>query len=562
MNFLRENLFMVLLTTGTLALCLVFVLWSGAISDQIDGEEVASRQSLSNTIQNLGRPPYSNGNTIMAEKTRVEGIMDSLRKVGEKNIAWNSRNFRVDPLTMLDGSKRPAFPFDANVWEKNQLASRFVGLYHEQLAALLASLNPTGLPTPAEIAEEAEYQEKIIQRRERIRLKSEKETAAGKTPAKTTTPARGVVPGMTPEVMDPEMGMMPPVPGRTPAAGKSGSFSAEANDRAQDILRVRKAQQGAIYVDDSPFHLVFAKGVLLSKAEPEKLWDAQQGLWVQSDIVAAINDTIQTAQDQQKIPAGQRSVITSPIKRLMNVTVGKSDSAAKKKTVEQNIYGGMGGYPGGGQWGPSPEDMPMPPGARNVPTPTRSGGYSRASTPAAPGEKPNTLTQNSANKVFDVVDYSFTVLMPTRYLPLLQESLLKRNYHVILNMQIEPPDGETAVSKNAAGGAEGLYYYGVEPLRKVTISGQLLLVAGFTRGLWDDENKQWLREPLMPLEVMKSLETAALRPEDQQLIDGRLPQPWNPAAAVVTPTPAGGMTPQPRGAMPGQRKIVMPNYRR
>ena len=139
-------------------------------------------------------------------------------------------------------------------------------------------------------------------------------------------------------------------------------------------------------------------------------------------------------------------------------------------------------------------------------------------------DRPDTLTQHIANPVFDVVNYSFTVVMPTRFLPVLEENLMKQNYHVILNEQISRVTEDDQTKTNE------LYYYGADPVRKVTIEAQLLLLADWTRGQWDAKNKKWLRFPLMPLEEMQILSPGALRNEDRKLIDEKLPMPWKASA--------------------------------
>ncbi|MBN1943700.1 MAG: hypothetical protein JW849_10450 [Phycisphaerae bacterium] len=522
MNFFRENLFLVLLTTGTLVACLILVLWSGAIASQIDEVEIADRQDLSDALERLARPPYDNGNTNMAEQNRVEGIRKSLKKVGNENLAWNSRNFKVPQLTMLDGTKRPAFPFDANVWVKNQLADRFLAQYHEQYDAMLASMKPVTPPTEEELAEEIQRWEKTLEQRQRI---LEKE----KTGEDSTQPSAAATGAPRPTAPAP-MGAARYNPARIPPEGPSyrttGSFRTEAEKRAREILRVRKAQSGAVYANDTAFQLEFPRGILIGSSDvnAEKFWNAQVGIWVRSDIVNAINDAIQTAWDQQKLSPNQRNVITSPIKRLVEIKVGDSDPTAKKTAYARRPV-----EPLMGQEEYSHSYMQRPTGKfSQSPRPTR--------TTVAPTVRPDTLTQRAPDKIADVVNYEFTVLMPTRHIRLLEKSLLKRNYHVILDMQIDEPDATSSSSGSSrlGGGTqtttEGLYYYGVEPVSKVIISGQLLLMSDFTRGRWDSEKKQWLREPLMPVENIRELPPAALRTEDRQLIEGRLPQPWNPAA--------------------------------
>lgn len=133
-----------------------------------------------------------------------------------------------------------------------------------------------------------------------------------------------------------------------------------------------------------------------------------------------------------------------------------------------------------------------------------------------------TLSERASQPLYNVVRYSFTVIMPTRYVPVLQSKLVSLNYHTILNQDIAP------VSATAEG--TGVYYYGTEPVRQVTFTGELLLLSDWVRGTWDEDAETWTHLPLMPISVMQSeLQPAQLRPTDQQLIEGRLPRPWDPS---------------------------------
>jgi hypothetical protein len=158
------------------------------------------------------------------------------------------------------------------------------------------------------------------------------------------------------------------------------------------------------------------------------------------------------------------------------------------------------------------------------------GGYGGYSGEAV---KADSLTQYTANTLFDVSDYSFTVIMPTRYLPVLEQKLLKQNYHVILNEEVVPVDSASTANAGGAmmGGGFGmpggtssnvkgdLYNYGTEPLSRVTITAQLMLMSNFTRGQWDKTAKKWISYPLMPVEVMKNIPQSALRDEDKEFLD-------------------------------------------
>jgi hypothetical protein len=105
------------------------------------------------------------------------------------------------------------------------------------------------------------------------------------------------------------------------------------------------------------------------------------------------------------------------------------------------------------------------------------------------------LTQHYTCPQFDVVRYSFTVVMPVRYLLDLEQNLLKRNYHTVLRVDIQdvPDDPESK------------YFYGSAPVKLVTIQGELLLLTDWER-------------PLMPEQSLVQLGSAALRPEDLERV--------------------------------------------
>jgi len=193
----------------------------------------------------------------------------------------------------------------------------------------------------------------------------------------------------------------------------------------------------SIYVDETNVIApVFATAI--SGAKDTELWNAQTQLWILGDIVNAIakvNDLSLKA-DRVATPA-KRTVAASAIKRLVTVSI-----------------------PSGYVTGSGDDEFGLD--------------SSRMGTTGA------NLTGRVTNKKHDVKHYSFTVVMNTQYLPELRRILLLGNHHTILNESLRaivPP----ANSVNE-------YYFGTGAVMEVTIEGELLMLADWTRGMWEDES--------------------------------------------------------------------------
>ena len=491
MRFLRDNLFLVVLTAGTVVVSAGLLAWGWSVSDKIDVQEMAPRRKLVTRLKQLSRRPYVNVETNNSDKQLVENIDRSLRGVRQRNIEWNSRNFKVPTLKLLRGGDTPALPYDAKTWDRNTLADQFVVAYHKSLNKMLSRLRATTPPSERQIKAEAQLQEDTIRYQQRIRSKHvDGESKAAAQPG-------GFAPGAQPF-----------------AAPRRGAADANVSEQAMAIalenMRYRQARAGQVYAASDSFDDVFPLRDIVSYIEPAKIWQAQVGLWVQGDIVEALARTIEETMDKQGLAGSDRNVLNSPIRRLEKIELiwdPSQISAGRSATDAGRSPGFMPGMPG------MPGAMPA--------APSRTRGRTRQK--SAPEEKlpvPATLTRNTDNKMLNVANYKFTVLMPTRYLPALERNLLKQNYHIILNEEIVPPsraEVKTRASATAAP-AEDMYYYGTEPLCRVTVTGQLLLLADWVRGSWDEEHGGWTRLPLMPVEVLETLPPPALRKTDQDLI--------------------------------------------
>ena len=146
------------------------------------------------------------------------------------------------------------------------------------------------------------------------------------------------------------------------------------------------------------------------------------------------------------------------------------------------------------------------------------------------------------NKLYDVVHYDFTVILPARYLRRLYENLRLQNFHTVLDVKISMPGGDSGMSPAAQSRAgESYYYYGTDPVVQAKITGELLLLTDWTRGRWDAVKKEWDKDypPLMPEQFLKWIarDASVLRQEDQTR-----------APAAATPTMSPMAMPQPARA--------------
>ncbi|MCK4277062.1 MAG: hypothetical protein KAX78_11140, partial [Phycisphaerae bacterium] len=94
----------------------------------------------------------------------------------------------------------------------------------------------------------------------------------------------------------------------------------------------------------------------------------------------------------------------------------------------------------------------------------------------------------------DVIHYSFTVIMPVRYLVLLEEQLQRLPYHTVRGHRYRLPSSTDTRD----------HYFGTDPVMSVTIEGEMLLVTS------------WVR-PLMPKGALEKLGLrcpSAIRPQD------------------------------------------------
>jgi hypothetical protein len=238
---------------------------------------------------------------------------------------------------------------------------------------------------------------------------------------------------------------------------------AEAQRRATINLKVQKAQAGQVYASTDAF-LPQEK----SRPWPDEIWLAQVGLWIQKDLVDAINQTNQQVRQARGISEAP-SVNNSAVKRLVSVRYLAYEGATT-----------VAATPGAG------------PGAAPMVAAERKAGMALA----------GSLTQRGSNQEYDVVTFQVTMVMNLADWPTFQENLSRQNLYTVLKMDstaVEQGAGSTMTDYSGGFGGRGgstatvaeedLYYYGTDPVVRVTLQIEAILFCDWER-------------PLMPVEML------------------------------------------------------------
>lgn len=492
MNLLRNNPYLVVLIVVTLVVGGVFLYLGGGKAGQIEEMQMKPRLKMSRSLWQLRRPPRANAGTIAGKETRNKLAEKELNDVKANLTAYNRRNFRVGSLKLLDGKLRPVLPYDSSVWRENVLALPYIQSYHNSLKGFLRKLGAISTPTDRVIAREAAGLQTRFDREERVREKNTAPVAAKKTTKRASKRAAKITP--------------------------------RAYQQAANKVKLINARRGQIYATKNCFDIRLTD-MNQSQLTADEVWESQLSAWVQQDIVDALVRTNEEVQNSLNIPKNKRCVINSAVKRLVRIEIsGQSGKASAKGEGKPRVDTMMG---------------PMMPGMMPVRGRDRKTDRDREDSEDSDGkiEPADSLTGNTANKMMDVVNYSFTVVISTRYLPVLEKKLIEQNFHVILNESIESYTSIASAppSKDGNYSEEELSYYGVAPVSLVTITGQLVLLTDWIRGTYDTKAKVWTNNPLMPVSVMEKLPSAARRKQDAELVDKKLPRPWEPGFVPEKP---------------------------
>ena len=221
-----------------------------------------------------------------------------------------------------------------------------------------------------------------------------------------------------------------------PAAAEPPAGIAERSSKmAQNSLLVKHAKEGMIYASPRVLDMVRAERDVWSIAQ---IWEAQLNYWITRDITEAIQKTNEDRAGS--LPEGKElSVLNAAVKELVKIEIDERPVKGEAVTETKR-----------------PRGRAKKAKAKEAPDTAR-------------------LTQRASSEQYDIFQYSFTVIMPISSLNALQRNLMKRNYHAILSVRAEQMP-KAPVDR----------YYGTDPVMRVTITGELLLLAAWTRGTEGD----------------------------------------------------------------------------
>jgi len=264
MQFLRENLFYVILLGATIVLGGAGLGWyfTSDVNDLL-----RSRKRLSGQLQRLSNRQQEkvNEEAVKRQKARIKMLHDAAKKDSFDGTAFNKANLSVLKL-VVGGVPENAFPINEKRYTDLGLDLVFIKEYTRVLNAMISptrsDLRPTSLATPEEIRQQA------------IILKEQ--------------------------------------------------FGAQAQEKAIQFMKVQKAKDGLVFIEGDSLDRQFTRE---TKAGAARLWEAQVNLWVTSEILAAVAATNQEVIDHRKragIESGPPSVLNSAVKRLVKVSITES----------------------------------------------------------------------------------------------------------------------------------------------------------------------------------------------------------------------------------------------
>jgi hypothetical protein len=484
MQFIKQNLFLVIVGAVLLVGASILMAMQYQKADQ-EHQLMQERQMLdedirrtpTNSIIKLSEKPGELPLQIRELKTRLGDLKDEDEKVKSGCVDWNVRTYKVlqmrfktrDKETLVD-----AFPNVDQFKNAGNLCLLFKNTYRGQLESLQASMSPVAPVTQEEMDEEVN--------RHLIRLQQDAALEAARKKKLSSKPAA--------DTGDEKDHKAAHAHGD---AGLTEDFTAQAREKAVRTLMLRQAtQKGRVYITPGALESVFVNWVEPSATATE-LWQAQINLWVQGDIIEAINaaNDYSTGLVRAKVP----NVLTSAVKRLVKINVGRDYCQAPGSGSAAPAPAGGGTSSGGGTSGFH-----------------LSSAEPSAGPAAGPAEENLELTQHFSNKDYDVIHYQFTVVMPARFIPALESCLMQRNFHTILKVETAPLSvtPETVTAGNAAIPP----YYGPDAVIEVTFQGELLLLTSWERGKYNSTENKWDSPALMPKEVLAALPPSILRPED------------------------------------------------
>lgn len=496
MKFVRENLFMICTAAIVVVGAAGMLVMARSAGKQAD-EYAQRRVKLSRQIKSLTGSGV-NREMVEAERERVAAIQGAASEVADYCLDRNSKGYEI--LTFdVSGRQIEAFPINKEVYRRESLYWRFPQEYENRLLKLREKLEPTKPPTDLEIQEEIR---RITGQEGPVDLKTSTLTPSPRMG--WSRPAGRVDPRPT-GAGGSDIYRMPRPAGRsydpnrpsTPTATRPSTADQQLpqeptpQEKAINKLVLAKSREGQIYADKNSLDVALVPEKA-SEYSDTHLYLAQVRLWVQKDVIEAIARTNRVARTVG-LPDRQKGVPGSPIKRLVRsnflgyVVRGAAAAGGGRGPPTASLTRGDLEYLGGGG--------------------QRTGG-------------PSMLTGRACNPLYDVVHYDFTVVAPASALPRLYENLRNQNFHTVLNVVIREP-GKDQPSGASRDSAEERYYYGTDAVVEATITGEMLLLADWTRGRWNRQTNTWEKDypDIMPKAFLMEIsqrDASALRSEDKK----------------------------------------------
>ena len=209
-------------------------------------------------------------------------------------------------------------------------------------------------------------------------------------------------------------------------------------------MRRERAEQYKIYLDSGALPPSRTMQTAQTAPNVNDIWYAQNQLWVEEDIAAAINGINQQA----------TSVKESPVKQVVKIDV--PDDFSQYVTMSA----GAGSTPGAA---PAPED----------PTALAGKAYTRSP------------TGRVCNSLYDVIHFTLTLNVDARQIPAILAEIQRGKLITIYQM------GATSVDAQAAAEDKG-YIYGPVPVATLTMQGEELFLREWTTKLMPEGIKTQL----------------------------------------------------------------------
>jgi len=452
-DFVRTYLF-ILLSSVVSLVCLMLAFVAMSSTSVRDKMQASLREIGANEIAQLRRNPRNEA-VIQAEKQRVEMFKKEYAKTMQVAHQISARR----PL--MDGVF-PEVTDDAN-------PLRFVAVYVKELQRLPRRMAGGTLPTPVEIAEEQQNVQDLIaleqEQEEEERVEEDRQPLA-----RVSRPPRPVGRGA---LMPPggrssrlagaalmpanrmERGLMPPGAARGLRPGglrpTATDFRPPSQEPKYDPVfraRVAKALRIRCYVEEllpdinlSPSFHISPIVTQTANPPPEELWYAQVALWINEDVVQAIDR------------------LNSEVARDVGVELANIEHVPVKRLVATPVFGYV-----------------LADGTL-LPFPTLGGGPDRTVQSAS-------FTGRKANSLYDVVPFRVVAVVSQPDVLRLIDEITKSNFYQCVGASYETVN-------RAEEEAQG-YFYGTEPVVRVTLDFEGYLLRDVYKPLMPKSVKELL----------------------------------------------------------------------